>query len=265
MPELPEVEHARRLAQRHLVGKRIKRVRTVADDIVYQRVTPRGFAARLRGELVRAVHRRGKYIWLQLDEPPLPLFHFGMTGSFRVYRDPRERPRFWKAEIVAEDQTYLAMTNARRLGRIRLVDRPLADPPVCRLGFDPLLDLPPTAWFEQALAKRKTAIKALLLDQTFAAGVGNWIADEVLYQARIDPRRRAGDLSREEVARLRQKLRDVVRKAVAVDADNNRFPPSWLFHVRWGKNPEARTADGQKIHHITVAGRTTAFVPSRQR
>jgi formamidopyrimidine-DNA glycosylase len=265
MPELPEVERARRLAQRHLQGKRITTVRTVSDDIVYDRVTPRQFAARLRGERVQGVHRRGKYIWLELERPPFPLFHFGMTGSFRVYHRPGERPRFWKVEIVAEDQTHLAMPNARRLGRIRLVDDPLRDPPLCRLGFDPLLDLPTRAWFQQALGRRRTAIKAVLLDQTFAAGVGNWIADEVLYQARIDPRRHAADLSPEETTRLRQKLRDVVRRAVAVDADKNRFPRSWLFHVRWGKNPEARTADGQRIRHIIVAGRTTAFVPTRQR
>lgn len=265
MPELPEVERGRRLAERHLAGKRIKSVRTVADEIVYQGVSPRQFAVRLRGQSVRAVHRRGKYIWMELDGPPFPLFHFGMTGSFRVYRDPHERPRFWKVEIVTEDRTFLAMPNARRLGRIRLVDDPLRDPPVCQLGFDPLLDLPPTAWLEQALAKRKSAIKAVLLNQSFAAGVGNWIADEVLYQARIDPRRRASDLRREEIVRLRRKLRDVVRKAVAVDADKNRFPRSWLFHARWGKDPNARTWDGKRVRHITVGGRTTAYVPSRQR
>jgi formamidopyrimidine-DNA glycosylase len=265
MPELPEVERGRRLAERHLAGKQIVAVRTVADPIVYHQVTPRRFAARLRGATVQAVHRRGKYIWMELDETPHPLFHFGMTGSFRVYRDSRERPRFWKVEIVADDQTRLAMPNARRLGRIRLVDQPLAEPPLDRLGFDPLLDLPRGPRLAEMLAGRKAPIKALLLDQSFAAGVGNWIADEVLYQARIDPRRRASELDYDEVILLRRKLRDIIRKAVAVDADKNRFPKTWLFHARWGKNPQARTRDGRRIEHLTIGGRTTAYVPSLQR
>ena len=82
---------------------------------------------------------------------------------------------------------------------------------------------------------RSAVIKALLLDQTFAAGVGNWIADEVLYQARIDPRRRANALSAAEARRLRVKLKRIIETAVLVDADKSRFPRDWLFHQRWGR------------------------------
>jgi len=64
---------------------------------------------------------------------------------------------------------------------------------------------------------------------------------------------------------VRRALRAVVRKAVEVDADKGRFPRNWLFHVRWGKNPEARAAGGEAIEFLTVGGRTTAWVPARQR
>jgi formamidopyrimidine-DNA glycosylase len=188
-----------------------------------------------------------------------------MTGSFQVYEDPADRPRFWKLEVVLDDGTRIAMPNARRLGRIRLIEDPPREPPICHLGFDPLLNLPAADEFSRLLAARRAPIKAVLLDQSFAAGVGNWIADEVLYQARIDPRRRACDLPPACRVALRAKLRQVIRRAVAVDADNRRFPRTWLFHVRWGKKKDARTVAGQKIRHITVAGRTTAYVPSRQR
>jgi len=265
MPELPEVERGRRIAQSHLVGLRVERVRTVNDRIVYCGVTPRRFATRLRGALVQAAHRRGKYIWLELDRPPHPVFHFGMTGSFHTYRDAEARPRFWKVELTMEDGICLAMPNPRRLGRIRLLQNPQLEPPLAKLGFDPLLDLPSLRVFRDKLEARKAPIKALLLDQSFAAGVGNWIADEVLYQARIDPRRRASDLDSDETARLRQKLRHVIHKAVSVDADKDRFPRSWLFHYRWRKNRNAQTHHGHRIRHITVGGRTTAFVPSIQR
>ena len=97
------------------------------------------------------------------------------------------------------------------------------------------------------------------------AGVGNWIADEVLYQARLDPRRPASSLSPQEVSRLRGRLRAVVRRAVDVEADAERFPRTWLFHHRWGRDPNARTAGGEPVAHLTLGGRTTAWVPSRQR
>jgi formamidopyrimidine-DNA glycosylase len=86
-----------------------------------------------------------------------------------------------------------------------------------------------------------------------------------LYQARLRPDREAARLRPEETVRLRQRLLAIVEKAVAVDADSDRFPRSWLFHHRWGKNAKARTAAGEKIVHATIGGRTTAFVPSRQR
>ena len=76
MPELPEVETARRRAQRALRGRRIVRVAVVEDPIVYAGVAPARFAATLRGRRVLAVHRKGKHLWMELDRPPYPLFHF---------------------------------------------------------------------------------------------------------------------------------------------------------------------------------------------
>ena len=265
MPELPEVETSRRRLERALAGRRIVATATVGDTIVYDGITPRRFAAALRGRRVLAVRRKGKHLWLELDRRPWPAFHLGMSGAFRVYGQPRERPRFWKVELRADDGTRMAMTNPRRLGRIRLLHDPASEPPVSRLGDDPLLGLPPTRALAERLAARGAPIKAVLLDQHFLAGIGNWIADEVLYQARIHPARPARELTGEEVRRLRSRLLAVVRKAVAVDADSRRFPRTWLFHHRWGKNPDARTARGERIQHIVVGGRTTAWVPSVQR
>lgn len=266
MPELPEVERGRRIAERALVDRRITRVATADDRIVYAGVTPRRFAAALRNRHVRAVHRRGKYLWLELDERPWPAFHFGMTGSFHVYRDPRDRPPYTKCELLVDDGTRLAMPNPRRLGRIRLLQDPQSEPPICHLGFDPLLDLPTLAAFSRTLVRRKAPVKAVLLDQSFAAGIGNWIADEVLYQAHIAPHRRACDLSADEMRRIRTRLAAIVRHAVAVDADKRRFPRSWLFHRRWGRKADAVTANGKHpITHDTIGGRTTAWVPAVQR
>lgn len=277
MPELPEVEHGRCLAERVAVGRAIERVVTHEDDIVYDGVTHQHFARALRRRTVVAAHRHGKQLWLELDRGPHPLIHFGMTGALLTPAasplqlesgiDPGAAwpPRFVKLELELDDGGRLAFVNARRLGRLRLRAEPRAEPPIAKLGFDPLAGMPSKAEFIRRARRRRAPAKAVLLDQKFAAGVGNWIADEVLYQARVDPRRVLAELTDEELARVRSKLRHVVKRAVAVDAVKERFPRGWLFHRRWGKVEGAVTARGEPIEHIEVGGRTTAWVPSVQR
>lgn len=277
MPELPEVERGRVLAERVASGRVIREVRMRRDRIVFDGVSPQRFRSALRGRRVHAVNRRGKQIWFELDRLPWPLFHFGMTGAFRTRgvaplklassgrkADTTWPPRFTKIHLIFDDNGELVMTNARRLGRILLRANPLHEPPIAMLGFDPLLDLPSSTQIRSKLKRRKSPIKSVLMDQSFAAGVGNWIADEVLYQAGINPIRGADTLSRMEVQLLRRKLKSIIMLAVRVSADKNRFPRNWLFHYRWGKNPRALTANGDRIEHIKVAGRTTAWVPQRQ-
>ncbi len=278
MPELPEVEWGRRLAASVAVGRRITAARAARDDIVLEDLTPASFRRALEGARVEAVERRGKHLFFALDRRPWPLFHFGMTGAFRT---PAERPlrlassprtldatwppRFTKVHLAFDDGGELVMTNARRLGRVRLRSAPLEEPPLSNLGFDPLLDLPAPPAFSALLEGRTGTLKGLLLNQRFAAGVGNWIADEVLYQAGLDPRRKAASLTPAERRRLRTKLAHVIRRAVAVDAEKDRFPRTWLFHHRWGKADGATTAKGERIEFVTIAGRTTAWVPEAQR
>jgi formamidopyrimidine-DNA glycosylase len=278
MPELPEIEYARRLAEKICVGRTITRVNCADDPIVIVDVTPAQMRRALTRRRIVGAHRRGKYMWLRLDGAPAVLLHFGMTGSLRVPKTPGLRlagalwppsdewpPRFTKLELHFDDGGRIAWTNARRLGRVRLVEDPEREPPVADLGFDPLLDPPSLAEFRRLLARRRAPIKAVLLDPSFSAGVGNWVADEVLYQARIDPRRLASELAPDDGKRLLAALRRVVQKAVEVDADSDRFPRGWLFHRRWGKNPNARDAAGHPIAFTEVGGRTTAWVPALQR
>lgn len=278
MPELPELERARRQAERVAVGRTIRRVWCARDEIVFEGLSPQRIRRALSGRRVVAAHRRGKQLFFELDRRPWPVFHFGMTGGFhtpdaaplklassRRTDDEAWPPRFAKLHLHLDDGGELVMTNARRLGRIRLRRDPLSEPPISALGFDALVDLPSPEAFSHALRSRSAVIKSLLLDQSFAAGVGNWIADEVLYQARIDPRRRADSLDDGEAKLVRRKLEAIVKRAVAVDADKKRFPRTWLFHRRWGRDEEARTARGDRIVHVTIGGRTTAWVPALQR
>jgi len=265
MPELPEVEAARRRVERAVRGRRVRAAEAVHDPVVFRGVTARRFAEALVGRRVDAVRRRGKHLWFELDRRPWPAFHFGMTGSFRVYRDPAERPRFWRLELVLAGGIRLAFSDPRRFGRIRLLADPEREPPIGLLGPDPILEPPSTRALVALLARRRAPLKAVLLDQASFAGVGNWVADEILYQARLSPLRPAASLTKSEVGALRRALLAVLRRAVAVGADSDRFPRTWLFHTRWGKQEGSTTSRGEAITHATVGGRTTAWVPERQR
>jgi formamidopyrimidine-DNA glycosylase len=280
MPELPEVEAARRLLTRSAVGRRIVTVRCAPDSIVFQGVSPARIRRALLGCRIVAAHRHGKHLWLELDRRPWPCFHFGMAGGIEVRGRQRNRlvtegrrahenhwpPRFLKLHLVLDDGGEIVFRDARRLGRVRLRHDPAAEPPISLLGFDALHDVPSIARLVELFAARAAPVKAVLLDQSFSAGVGNWIADEVLYQARIDPRRRTNALTRPEIVRLRSRLRSVVVTAVRAGADSDRFPPKWLFHTRWSKRLQSPvTVRGERIRYLTVGGRTTAWVAEVQR
>jgi formamidopyrimidine-DNA glycosylase len=265
MPELPEVEAARRLVRQRLVGRRLAEVSARDDRIVFAGLTPQQVVKALRGARVRGVGRKGKHFWLELDRRPWPSFHFGMSGWLEAYRDPKQRPAHWRLELVTPEGWRVAYADVRRFGRVRLQADPPHEPPVSRLGFDPLLGLPAAGPLGALLSRRGAPIKAVLLDQSLFAGVGNWIADEVLYQAGLRPHRPASSLTRPEVVRLRSKLTAVVRHAVKVGADSDRFPRTWLFHYRWGGRKDPHDGRGERIVRETIRGRTAAWVPTRQR
>jgi formamidopyrimidine-DNA glycosylase len=287
MPELPEVEAVRRVLEKALKGRRLVEVRPRLDDrIMYDRATPAEVRDALTGAKVTGAGRRGKYLWLELDRRPWPVIHFGMTGKVEVISSRLKSfgsiwegasipaadtatdalPKFCKLLLVADDGARAAFLDARRFGRIRLAEDPLKEPPISELGPDPIVgDFPSAKELAKTLAKRKAPIKAVLLDQGLFAGVGNWIADEVLFQARLSPNRLASKLSAAEVARLRTKLLEILRKAISVHADYERYPRTWLFHYRWGRKAGALAHGQRKIRHDDIGGRTTAWVPELQK
>lgn len=286
MPELPEVETSRKNLEIALKGKKLNEVVPDLDDhICYDRQSAEEFKEALEGARVTGSGRRGKYFWLKLDRKPWPVFHLGMTGNVEIKRKKGDFTKAWgglklwseskrdpamkflsycRLRMVAEDGTEMAITDPRRFGRIRLANNPEEEEPISKLGFDPLLDFPQAQALYEILKKRRAPIKAVLLDQKVFAGVGNWIADEVLFQSEISPHRLASQLSGKEVTRLRSKLLGIIKKSVSVGADYDRYPKSWLFHHRWGKNKKAQTFKKLQITHDTIGGRTTAWVPKVQ-
>ncbi|HET9931424.1 MAG TPA: DNA-formamidopyrimidine glycosylase family protein [Polyangiaceae bacterium] len=281
MPELPEVETVCRTIRHALQGQRIARVEVVRDAIVFGSASPKTIEAALLGRTVKAVGRRGKFFWLCLSgEGPTVFGHLGMSGWIREvglegvrlhghgdapFDDEHGRPRFLKLGVAARSGRGIALTDPRRLGRVWLGPTPEEDRRVKRLGPDAFEALPPAKELLALFARRKIPIKAVLLDQSALAGIGNWIADEVLYQSRIAPHRVAASLTPVEVAALRRAIVSVLARAVKVGADHKKYPKSWLFEHRWGGSRGAQQIGGQRIVREEVGGRTTAWVPTRQK
>ncbi|KAI0809259.1 hypothetical protein BC629DRAFT_1483773 [Irpex lacteus] len=289
MPELPEVERAAKLLRDIAQHNEIIDVETTEDTLVYSGTTHTEFAQAVKGRTVNNVARYGKVFYMELNgEGKMPVMHFGMTGMLQVkgqlatyYKEtPRKAstdwpPRFMKFILhikhrTTGDVTQVAFLDARRLGRIRLCASPLDEPPISALGFDPILSMSKLEEFKALVLKRSCPIKALLLDQSFSAGVGNWVADEILYHSRIHPERRCNTLSEDELTALHHQTQHVCKVAVEANADDTKFPEDWLFKHRWGKGKKQKhtlllpSGEPASIKFLTVGGRTSAFVVELQ-
>ncbi|KAJ6696364.1 FORMAMIDOPYRIMIDINE-DNA GLYCOSYLASE [Salix koriyanagi] len=150
-------------------------------------------------------------------------FQFGMAGAVYIkgvavtkykrsaVNDSDEWPsKYSKFFVQLDDGLELSFTDKRRFAKVRLLEDPASKPPISELGPDALLELMTVDELHGSLSKKKIAIKALLLDQSFVSGIGNWIADEVLYQARIHPLQIASSLSRESTATIHKCIEEVI-------------------------------------------------------
>ncbi|THG19656.1 hypothetical protein TEA_024669 [Camellia sinensis var. sinensis] len=182
MPELPEVEAARRAIEDHCIGKKIKRSLIADDSKVIDGVSRSDFESSLLGKTIVAAHRKGKNMWLQLDSPPFPSFQFGMAGAIYIkgvavtkykrsaVNDSDEWPsKYSKLFIELDDGLELSFTDKRRFAKVRLLENPASVPPISELGPDALLEPMTIDELINSLSKKKIGIKALLLDQVEAA------------------------------------------------------------------------------------------------
>ncbi|ODA75867.1 hypothetical protein RJ55_08508 [Drechmeria coniospora] len=294
MPEIAEVARIVHFLRLHLVGKKIASVSAVDDANVFGKVGTSGAAVEeaLRNKKVVSAGSQGKYFWIALDKPPHLVMHFGMTGWIHIkgektaytnyYKKMKDAeleqwpPRFWKFHLATEGESAaeVAFTDARRFGRVRLVDCPGGEirkhSPLAENGPDPVLDVDifTESYLRGRMKSRHVPVKALLLDQTVISGIGNWVADETLYQAKLHPEQYCDDFSKEEMTKLYESIRYVCQTAVDKLGDSDEFPAHWLFNHRWGKGDKSGSAklpNGDKLAFITVGGRTSCYSPAVQR
>jgi formamidopyrimidine-DNA glycosylase len=209
-----------------------------------------------------SITRRAKYIVISLERGCL-LVHLKMSGRLVVQPAVEARARHVHFEFLLDNGWGLRFADARKFGRVRLADD--AEEALAGLGPEPLGPSFSLAAFRKLLAGRKGALKPLLLDQSFIAGIGNIYADEALFRAGLHPRRRAAGLSPDEVAGLYRGIRSALRDGIRHDGASfdwvypgGEFQNHFKAYGRAGK-PCARC--GTALRRILVAQRGTCFCP----
>jgi formamidopyrimidine-DNA glycosylase len=268
MPELAEVEYFR---SRWDVGlrQRIAKVEVHGQKRIFRGIELGVMVRALRGAVLERSEARGKQMlfvakpakgkaraWLGL--------HLGMTGQLRV-----EKPGFAAGKhdhlVLREAKQALVFQDARMFGRVLFSLS--AEMPEWWSKIAP--DLLSKDFTEQALAdflqrRKKAPIKAVLLMQERFPGIGNWMADEILWRAEIHPRQAAGSLEEKAVRGLYREIRWVCREALRIIGKKWDDPPkSWLFPHRWAKGGTCPKT-GVRLRHATIGGRTTCWSPGRQ-
>jgi formamidopyrimidine-DNA glycosylase len=264
MPELPEVETTARRLESDLIGRTIERV-----HLGWPRHTPdpAALTALLPGRQVTHVGRRGKYLVIALDPPDRTLLiHLRMSGRLSIVPSDAPADPYAHTILKLDNGHELRFSDTRKFGKLYL----LSDPQqvLGKLGPEPLSPDFTVAWLATALAARRRAIKPLLLEQTFVAGLGNIYTDEVLFRARIDPRRPADSLTGPEVERLHGAIRQVLREAIAHQGTSLDWVyPEGTMQERlqvYGREDEPCARCQTPIRRIVLGQRGTHFCPSCQ-
>ncbi|HEX4001628.1 MAG TPA: bifunctional DNA-formamidopyrimidine glycosylase/DNA-(apurinic or apyrimidinic site) lyase [Candidatus Acidoferrales bacterium] len=274
MPELPEVETVLRGLQAALPGRRILEVRLGKTDFIED---PSALETHLPGARVRSVDRHGKFLRVDLEstdegaKPLALLIHLGMTGQIVVGPPEAPVPPHTHVFLALDDGKEFRYTDIRRFGLMRLLADGAREKAFASLGIDALIAT--EQQFAAALDGRRARIKAVLLDQSVLAGIGNIYVDESLWRARIHPMRLAATLKRDEIHRLYRAVRDVLNEAIRlrgssvsdyVDSEGRRgeFQQRHRVYQRTGKKC---FRCGAAIRRAIVAGRSSHFCPRCQR
>ena len=263
MPELPEVEVIRRYLEGNSLEKPVTRV-AVPDTRVLDNVTPSSLGRGLKRASFVAAHRRGKYILLPTDNEKTLLVHFGMTGDVVFRERGSERPEWNRVEFHFRDGSCLYYTSKRLLGKIALFQTTSESdiPDIARLGPEPLSRGFTFKRFQAIVSPRGSPIHSVLMNQELIAGIGNIYSDEITFQARIRPDRKALGLSDESLRRLFDAMKMVLKQAIKLDTKLDGYPKDWIIPHRT-KGGICPICGGDLVKK-TIGGRSSYFCPTCQ-
>lgn len=274
MPELPEVETIAADLRPHLVGRTIVRCELSFPTIV-RHPEPEEFIDAVAGMRIESVGRRGKYILINLSGDIVLVVHLGMTGQLRLVDPVTPLEKHNHAVFMLDDGRHLRYRDPRRFGRLLVgtEESLLAAKKMPKLGPEPIDPDFAAEELYRRLHRRRTALKAVLLDQAAVAGVGNIYADESLHRARLRPSRIASTVSKQSARRLHEAMRESLRIAIA-----NRGSSVDTYRDAWGeiggqqekllvygRAGEPCFTCGRPLSVTRIAGRTTVYCRTCQR
>jgi formamidopyrimidine-DNA glycosylase len=264
MPELAEVEYFRRTWDDG-IGQRVLDVKLHGHNRIFRGSDTNSIQMTLPKKKLVSSETRGKQIMVRFSNGLWLGIHLGMSGKLRVEAADFSPGKHDHLALFQRQRT-LIFSDPRTFGRVRFhVGKEMPNwwaklPPAVNSR-----EFTATRLAEVLQRRRRTPLKALLLVQEFFPGIGNWMADEILWQAGLHPRLVAGGLDESEVRYLFRVMRSVCRIALKTIGRNWSNPPAnWLIHQRWSKNGHC-PKHGIALEHATIGGRNTAWCPRCQR
>lgn len=269
MPELPEVEMRRLYLEATSFDQPIDTI-TVED----KKLLTSDFNALLEGlhgRQFKSTQRVGKNLFINTDDPSVIVrMHFGMTGDLVYYHNSIDRPKHARIVFFFKNGFCLGFVCPRKFERVGLVANVDEYLKLKKIAPDALsIDVPTLTG---KLRKRRSPVKPVLLDQSTTAGLGNWIVDEVLFQAKVHPSSVSADLTDNQIDVIHEAIHFVLETAIVKEANYRDFPTSFLIHARqWDVSPYEDLEAykfcprcGTEIGIIEVGGRTTYYCPKEQ-
>lgn len=258
MPELPEVENYKKILEEGIYDGVIRSLavhhpKIVKNDIDF-------LQEKLIGNRFTKSQRIGKYLFLKLSSEGWLLLHFGMSGRPVFYQDEALRPKHSRLVIEFRSGLKFAFVCMRMFGKVEWLPSLKKYREKSQLGPDALSVKKED--FIQFISGKKSAIKSILLQQKGFSGIGNWIADEMLFQTKVNPLIKGNELSEEKLNLLFKKMKMILSTAIECQADFNQFPEDFMVIHRWGDKicPHCKRI----LSTIKIGGRSTYFCSEKQ-
>jgi formamidopyrimidine-DNA glycosylase len=269
MPELPEVEAVCRKLRPHVKGRRIVAMRVLRAAIVAPQ-TPEFVEAGVAGRSILDVRRRGKNILLMLSDNAALHVHLRMTGNLYMAPDARLRTAACRAYLELDSGKSVFFDDPRALGRIKFLSATEVDELLAGIGAEPLSSAFTAQAFIDVASRSRQPAKLFLMDQRHVAGLGNIYAAEALYEARVNPRKPIGKLSRRKLEGLHcaivAVLSDAVKSACAGYSNpQHTGEAEWYPVAVYGREGEPCGKCGRLVRRASQGGRSTYYCPGCQK
>jgi len=258
MPELPDVEVYKKAADKAISSK-VENIKVKDEKFV--EVTKSNLGKFIKNQEITNIRRRGKYLFIEMENTYALVMHFGMTGFLNYVKKDSKVNSYTKCIIELNNNHKLFYVTKRKLGTVEIsndVEKYIDEK---NLGPD-ALEISKVSFLSK-LRESKAMVKSFFMDQSTLSGVGNIYADEILFQACVHPRQKAHQLSDEQGEELYKQMRRVLKTAIKKQADVSRMPDSFLLPKR--KEGEKCPRGKGKVSKFKISGRAGYYCPDCQK